>query len=237
MADDTTTLSVLAVAAFLPALIFLLWVRAHERHEREPLRAVLVTFLYGASIGVGIAVLLHVLFEFGFHHSDTPIPVAGPIVGAVIIAPIVEELAKALGLGLARNEMDELEDGIIYGAAIGLGFAATENFVYGITALVEGGFGVALTTIVTRVFSSMLLHASATAIVGFGYGVAVRRGGVSIEVLPHLLIAMLLHAGYNSLVSFDSWFGFFAAVLLVIFVSTAIRRRIRELDALPHQAG
>lgn len=234
MAQDSTTLAILAAAALVPALAFMLWIRAHEKHEREPLRAVLITFLYGGSVGVGVAVLLHVLFEFGFHQTGTPIPISGAILAAVIIAPIVEEIAKGLGLGLVNREMDELEDGIIYGAAIGLGFAATENFVYGLTALAEGGFGSALTTILARVFSSMLLHASTTAIVGFGYGMAVRRGGVAFEAFPHLLGAMLLHAAYNFLVSIGGMIAFIAAVFIVLTTTGALRRRIKDLDALPH---
>ena len=50
---------------------------------------------------------------------------------SVIIAPIIEELSKALGLRLIKNQIFELEDGLIYGAVAGFGFAATENLIYG----------------------------------------------------------------------------------------------------------
>ena len=56
------------------------------------------------------------------------------VVGAVIIAPFVEEFLKALGMMRAgvKEEVDEVEDGLVYGAACGLGFAATENLMYGL---------------------------------------------------------------------------------------------------------
>lgn len=229
-----TQFGLLVALSFLPPLIFMLWLRAHEKNDRQTFRSVFGTFLYGGTVGVAVAVLLHVLFQFGFHQGGTPLPIAGPVLAAVVIAPIVEELAKALGLGLGRKHITELEDGIIYGAAIGLGFAATENMVYGLAALGEGGFGAAVGTIAVRIFSSTLLHATASAIIGFGYGLVVLRGGVALEVLPHYMLAVLLHAAYNFLVGLQVWWGFVAALTLVLMLTGMVRRRISELDALPH---
>ncbi len=235
--SDGQIMTWLVALSFLPPVLFLLWIRAHEKHDREPFRAVLVVFAWGGSAGVAIALLLHTFFEAGFHRVGGPLPAAGistAFLAAVVIAPIVEEFAKALGLGLARRRMVEVEDGIIYGAAVGLGFAATENFVYGLTALAAGGFNEAVLTISVRVFSSMLLHGSASAIIGYGYGLAMRRGGVAFEALPHYIGAVLLHAAYNFLVGTQATWGFVAALLLVAFLTGFWRRRIRELDALPH---
>lgn len=236
MATADTQFGMLVALAFLPPLAFMLWLRAHEKTDREPFRSVLLAFVYGGTVGVAIALLLHVLFQFGFHQGGTPVPISSTILAAVVIAPIVEEVAKAFGLGLHRKHIGELEDGLVYGAAIGLGFAATENMVYGIAALTEGGFGAAVTTISVRVFSSMLLHASASAIVGFGYALAVLRGGVALQVLPFYLVAVVLHAGYNFLVGLQVWWGFVAALALVLLLTGVVRRRIRELDALPHDS-
>lgn len=191
-----------------------------------------MVFVYGASAGVGIAVLLHQAFDFGFQNSGGPLPISSALLGAVIIAPIVEEFAKGAGLGLIRRELDELEDGIIYGIAAGLGFAATENFVYGFAALASGGFQDAVLTIAIRIFSSMLLHASASGLIGFGYGVVTMRGGVALEVLPHYLAAVLLHAGFNLLVSIGAFWGFIAALVLVAGLFGVLRRRVRDLDEL-----
>lgn len=234
--SDGQIMAWLAVLSFLPPVAFLLWIRAHEKTDREPVRAVMLAFTWGGSAGVGIAILLHILFEAGFHQAGGPLPIGltSALLAAVVIAPIVEEFAKGLGLGLVRKEMNELEDGIIYGAGVGLGFAATENFVYGIAALTEGGFDGAVLTISIRVFSSMLLHASASALLGWGYGLAVRRGGVAFEALPHYLGAVLLHAAYNFLVSTQATWGFVAALVLVGLLTGSFRRRIKELDALPH---
>lgn len=191
---------------------------------------VLGAFLYGGSVGVGIAVLLHFLFDFGYQQAGGPIPLSDAFVAAVVFAPLVEEFAKGLGLGGLKGRIQELEDGIIYGAGLGLGFAATENFVYGITALLDGGFGDALVTIVVRIFSSMLLHSSASALVGFGYAMALLRGRSIGSVFPYYVLAVVLHAVYNFLVSTQELIGLLAAVIMVVTVAVGMRRRIEHLD-------
>ena len=53
---------------------------------------------------------------------------------APIFAPIAEEIAKALGVvlifWLLRAEFDNMRDGIVYGALVGLGFNWFEAALY-----------------------------------------------------------------------------------------------------------
>jgi RsiW-degrading membrane proteinase PrsW (M82 family) len=53
-------------------------------------------------------------------------PDATMMLAAPISAPIAEEIAKALGVALIfwllRAEVDNMRDGIIYGALVGVGF-------------------------------------------------------------------------------------------------------------------
>ena len=226
--------AVLGGAAFVPPVIFLLVMRRDELHHREPIRALLSSFLYGATLGVTIALFLNILFDVGFPTGDAAWGLDKVFFATIVAAPFIEEFAKGMGMGLARPRLRELEDGIIYGAAIGLGFAATENFVYGIDAWAEDGLRASLVTIGVRIFSSVLLHAGSTALLGFGYGIVRRRHGVVIEMLPYYLVAVLLHAVYNFLVAYQEWYGLGLAVVMVALVWQMMRRRIRALDALPH---
>src|SRR2546430_12475854 len=61
-------------------------------------------------------------------------PDAGSMLAAPISAPIVEELAKALGVlavfWLLRAEFDNMRDGFVYGALVGLGFTWFEAPLY-----------------------------------------------------------------------------------------------------------
>lgn len=220
---DYATLGTLLALSFLPPIAFALWVRTHERHQREPLGAVLGMFAYGGTLGIAFALVLSLVFGYGLGGS--------PFLGLVVVAPFAEELAKGLGFRFVRRRVREAEDGIIYGAAIGLGFGATENLLYGISSLLDEGLGEAVLTISLRVVSSVLLHAGSTALLGYGYSLVVLRNGSIGLLLPYYLLAVAQHALYNFLVGTQYLVGFAAAVVMVVVVTTLLRRRIRQLDA------
>ncbi len=235
--EPILTWTILVALSLLPPLVFLFWWRARERHEREPVKALLRVFAYGGTIGVVVAVILHIVLEIGYASFSGNEVLGASLLSAVVIAPVVEELSKGLGLPGIKRELNELEDGIVYGAALGLGFAATENFVYGYSALLDAGLEDAIVTIVLRVFSAMLLHAAASALIGFGYGLIVLRNGALPQLLPFYLIAVLLHGVYNFLVGTAIWAGFVIALILVYVVISQLAKRIRELDTLPHEVA
>ncbi|MHB1260936.1 MAG: PrsW family intramembrane metalloprotease [Thermoplasmatota archaeon] len=230
---DGVALGTLLALAFLPPLAFMVWVRNHEKTQREPLGAVLGMFVYGGTLGVIIALV----FIFVLDYSIGIEPGGFTLLSLVVIAPLVEEFAKGSGLGLVRRRIDEIEDGIVYGAAIGLGFAATENLLYGLQALSDSGLEEASLTIAFRVISSVLLHAGSTALLGYGYGLMRLRGRGAVFLLPYYLLAVLQHAIYNFLVGAQLFIGgFFAAVFMVLIVTGLLRRQIRRLDAQPKDA-
>lgn len=228
---DQATLGTILALSFLPPLAFVVWVRNHERHQREPLGAVLGLFAYGGTVGVVIALALTLLFDAGFGASS-----GLNLLSLVVIAPLVEELSKGLGLGLASRRIREVEDGIVYGAAIGLGFGATENLLYGLKALQDTNLEAAAVTIGLRVFSSVLLHAGSCALLGYGYSRMRLSGSPLVVLLPFYLLAVGMHALYNFLVGPQYALGFGAAVLMVLVVTGMLRRQIRRLDARPAAA-
>jgi RsiW-degrading membrane proteinase PrsW (M82 family) len=157
-----------------------------------------------------------------------------PFVAAVVIAPVVEEFTKPLALRLksVRYNLDELEDGLIFGAVAGLGFSATENLLYGYSFLSEG-FVAFLILMAIRSFGGCLLHASATALTGYGYGKTVMKHSSIFGVLPYFALAIFLHGFYNFFVSYELVgvvSGFFLAFLFVIMVITLVRKKIKTLD-------
>jgi RsiW-degrading membrane proteinase PrsW (M82 family) len=157
-----------------------------------------------------------------------------PFLAAVVIAPVIEEFTKPLALRLksVRYNLDELEDGLIYGAVAGLGFSATENLMYGYSSLSEGIVAF-LVLMAIRSFGGCLLHASATALTGYGYGKTVMKHSSLLGVLPYFILAIFLHGSYNFLVSYELVgvaSGLFLAFLFVIIAITMVRKKIRTLD-------
>lgn len=249
MAEAASVLIILLLFAFAPPLLFLGMIRRTERYGQEPLGRVIRTFFWGAVFAVIIAVILSVILITVLDSVDSLNPaltVTDPrielILLAIVIAPFTEEFAKGIGVFLARPMMDEPEDGIVYGAASGLGFAASENLLYGLAALASGGLVVSLIVIGVRSISSALLHASSTAT--FGYGIARNRlWPQRIKILPYYLLAVGMHAGYNALASLGELYtgggpfgemaaliGLLGAIALALVAFTLIRARIRSED-------
>ena len=223
----------LFVFAFLPAAIYVIWIRNTERYNRERWIPIIVCFLWGATVAIVASIILEIVLETSLAISINSNNVLG-LSTAILIAPFAEELVKpfALRTKTVKRELDELEDGLIYGAVAGLGFSATENLFYGYSFLSEGLF-VFLVLIIIRSFGGCLLHASATALTGYGYGKTVINRKSIIRVLPFFILAVLMHAFYNFLVSFDFIgliSGLFMALIFVAISIHLVRNKIRKLD-------
>jgi len=223
---------VLFIMSFLPPILYSIWIRNTEKYHREKWTPIWLSFLWGATIAIIASLILELTFGFIVVSFESGDVVA--IISVVIVAPFVEELTKPLALGLKtiRKELDELEDGFIYGAVAGLGFSATENLFYGIGFLSEG-FLYFLVLISIRSFGACLLHASSTALTGYGVSTAIIKKHSLFRIFPYFLLAIFVHSLYNSLLTFNLvglGLGFFAALALSVFAIQFVRRRIMFLD-------
>ncbi|MDH7507685.1 MAG: PrsW family intramembrane metalloprotease [Candidatus Thermoplasmatota archaeon] len=219
--------------AFLPPIIYSIWIRNTEKYNKEKWRSIFLCFIWGATISILAAFILEYILHFSLTPSIDDQDYLN-LMAVIVIAPFVEELTKPLALRskIIKKEISEPEDGLIYGAVAGLGFSATENLVYGYSFLKEG-FLIFIILISIRSVSACLLHASATAFTGYGYGKTIIKKTSIIRVLPYFLFATFLHSTYNSLLVFDVFglsIGFIASILLSMFTIKIIRRKIRSLD-------
>lgn len=207
-----------SVLAIVPMVVLLGLVWLSDRYDREPLLLVVLTFLWGAigavfialPLNTGFDMLLHAVGPFAGEHQHALTTVVGPAIGA----PLFEEPAKALFLlFIAWNRRPpDMSSGFVYGAAAGLGFAMTENFMY--FSSVVGDPWVFASTVAVRTAYSASLHAMASAVVGaaFGFG-RLRAWWIwALSTVLGLGAAMVLHAMWNGLLVLD---GFTAADLTV----------------------
>ena len=194
------------VAAGMPMIGFLIFMVLMDRYDQEPTWLVSLAFLWGALGAVVIAVVGSLVFM---------VPVAmvasegaADLAGTIVIAPLVEEPAKALGLLLVAlsRHFDNATDGFVYGAAAGLGFGMTENGMYFISAAVEGDVGVWMGTVFVRTVFTAMMHACATSIVGAAIGYAKYRNWlVGVTLVPLALgAAMAVHALWNGPLAVDT---------------------------------
>jgi RsiW-degrading membrane proteinase PrsW (M82 family) len=193
-------LSLLASGVATSLYVWLVWWLDH--YEKEPWWLLALVFLWGAVP----AVVLSLVLEMSF---DIPISVLGrglayEVAGSSLVAPVVEEVTKGLAvfavLFLVRREMDDVLDGIVYGAMTGLGFAFTENLFYFTGSLLEGGWGTWAAVLFMRAVIFGLNHAFFTGFTGGALGYGRLSANPLIQVLAPLLGlggAILFHSIHN----------------------------------------
>jgi protease PrsW len=214
----------LFLLAFVPMLIMLMVLRNTEKIYREKYLFLGIAFLWGALIASSMALVIETMvsaFIMDF------------FLLAVVIAPVVEEFLKPLILRLVKKEIDEVEDGLIFGAVAGLGFAATENLLYGFRSINEG-FVVLFALFYLRTIGAGLMHASSTAFTGYGYSSVLMKKQSVFSVLPYFFLAIFIHIVFNlcavSAIVSHQIFGIVIGVIFSVSLFILMRRKIRSLD-------
>ncbi|CAN5552061.1 hypothetical protein BH24ACT18_BH24ACT18_07640 [soil metagenome] len=221
-------------------VLYLLFVRFIDLYERESLRYVIPVFIWGFAVATTISLVFNTIASITI--SSLVGNQAASFVTAVFVAPPVEETAKGLALLIAfliayaaarRRGLVEFAgvmDGIVYGSAVGFGFAIAEDILYGLQ------FG-SETFVVRRVFGGFA-HAAFASLTGIGIGLIPWVRSPLLKVLLPLVGltgAILLHAAFNFTAT---TFGpvayvvlFFVILLYIVIIMLWLwmeRRVIRE---------
>lgn len=212
-----------AVLAVVPLLGVLWVVRIVDRWEPEPPRLLWLALGWGAVASVVFALGADLVLSIAL---GPPRDAVSSAMASVVQAPLVEEIAKGLGillvLRLGRRFFDGPVDGVVYGAMIGAGFAFTENILYFADSLISGGVAQVTVTFVLRGILSPFAHVMFTAATGFAVGLAVRRGARGGAVFGPwaggLAAAILLHALWNGSAVFTDFFGLYVTLQVPLFV-------------------
>jgi protease PrsW len=160
----------IVAAAIAPALLAL-WLAVAADSRPEPPRVVLTAFVLGALSAVAAAAVELWL------HQHVPIshnPWLAADESALWFAAIPEETVKIsviAAIALRARDFDEPMDGVVYGTAVGLGFAALENLLYVVASGTQWK-----TVAIIRGVLSVPLHGALGAIAG-AYIARARFGG------------------------------------------------------------
>ena len=197
-----------AACALLPFALSFAWlafVRRFDRARPEPIWLVVATFALG-----GLSVIPAGLAEMACA-AATPwldpsvmtlggqawaLPIA--ILVFTLVVGVAEEGSKFLGawsLARHRREFDEPIDGIIYGCAAALGFAAVENIKYFAVGRMSG------VVIAVRAFVTVPAHLFFGAI--WGYALGRQLVSRKTSVLAFFALAALAHGAFDALLSTD----------------------------------
>ncbi len=206
--NEFIVLLLIILLSFVPAISYLAWVRKTERYSQEAWSPLLKAFIFGALISTFVSAILEEVFYGLFSEVVQPdigalpkSPTFAFLVLAIVIAPIIEEGFKGVGVYWTRQSFRYVADGLVFGASVGFGFGFVENTLYGLSAFDQYGIASAILTLLIRAVSSVLLHGSATAMTGYGVAENSLRSGRGHILAGYYFLAVLMHASFNTLAS------------------------------------
>ena len=222
-------LALAALPVFVVVAAFL-WL---DRYEAEPTSLLLFAFGWGAAVATLVALVLNSASVVALQNAGGDVDLA-----SVLVAPVVEESVKGLGIVAVllarRREFDGVVDGIVYAGMVGIGFAFVENVLYLGRAFGEdGGEGVATVFVLRGVFAPFA-HSMFTMAIGVGLGIAAtRKGSWVVAPLAGWVVAVLVHGAWNfsaisGLQGFVAGYLFLQLPFFAVAVTLAVMARRRE---------
>jgi protease PrsW len=231
-------LGVLPIPLLVALILYL------DRLEPEP-RALLAA-IFGA--GAGIAVITALLGR-ALHtgvittpdlepHASVAVAVSvGAAIGGALVAETLNGLVLLALLASRRTEIDGVEDGVVYGSMVGLGFALVAN-VYAYALAWNSGAGALAEEFARRGIFGPVFQALFTSLMGLGVAYAAARpaaSGRNLAIVVGWVAAVALGALWNHSVG-EGGAGLQATYVILIGVLAAIvvvviadRRRVIRL--------
>ncbi|MBI2339436.1 MAG: PrsW family intramembrane metalloprotease [Deltaproteobacteria bacterium] len=192
------------LASLLPITVYILFLRWLDRYEREPFGHILVVFFLGATFSVGFSYAANTIVGVIGHAMMTESGSAYFLAG--LVAPVVEETNKGIIVVLfawLSREFDNLTDGLLYGAVVGLGFAFSENVMYFVRTYHESGQFAWIRNMYVRGFFTAGVHSAATGVFG-GCLAYTRFSRWSDRLLAAMMgwgLAVMIHSFWNSVLT------------------------------------
>ncbi|MBI5931077.1 MAG: PrsW family intramembrane metalloprotease [Chloroflexi bacterium] len=227
-----STLIAYLIAIAIPTLTIYLFY-AFDLYGTGRISTVLVSFGWGVVGAFGIANLTYRLLLGGIEFTQL----------TTLFAPTLEEMLKSFVLIylVFQPRFRYIVDGTIYGIAVGIGFAMSETaFIY----LPDAG-NAALSTAISRVLSTSLMHATASAMVGIMFGRYRRATSQNKRLFPFmgLVLAILVHTIYNVgltqiedysagrfLLLFAITLGFSGSALIALVMNQGLQEEKRRFE-------
>jgi RsiW-degrading membrane proteinase PrsW (M82 family) len=215
---DALSLFALALA---PGAAIMLYIYLRDKHEREPLGLLMISFLYG---GLSTVLTLVISWPVNAFLLTKETDVVQQFWNAFFKVALVEEFSKFVFVRFIlfyNRNFNEPFDGIVYAVMVGMGFATLENVLY--------VYQYGLATGIMRMFTAVPAHATFAILMGFFIGKAkFTHRRVFYFSTAGLVTASIFHGSYDYFlfISFipGIWIG---AVVSLIIGFTLSRKAIR----------
>jgi len=216
------------ITVIFPVLFWFRFFSWHDRAEPEPKRLLITTFLLGIGVAVfATAVEITIFSVFLPEQYKTTLQVnveesvsviSFGVVLSYFLPGVIEEILKFLALKefvYSKTDFNQIADGVFYAVTIALGFSFLENSLYFYQLYSNFSTNVFIVTSVMRGIATMLLHVTASGIVGYAAGkMKFSKEHSKATVLRFLLLAIFIHGLFNIFLLFQS--GALLALLLAL---------------------
>ncbi|NND77738.1 MAG: PrsW family intramembrane metalloprotease [Flavobacteriales bacterium] len=212
-----------------PAATIGLYVYFSDKHEKEPILLYVAAYFAGVISTLPAGYLNFygesaVQYLFSIVDFGTIEIFIEKAIFAFCIVGAGEELMKFLALRIGsypRKSFNEPYDGIVYGAAVALGFASLENLFY----VFEGG----VDTAIARMFTAVPMHACAGIIMGYYIGKAKFSNKPIRELLKGWIYAAFLHGLYDYFLFLNEMPILAIGAVLSLFISIRLARNAMKI--------
>lgn len=208
--------------ALAPGAAIMLYIYLRDKHEREPISLLLISFLYG---GLSTIVTLFISWPVNALILLKDDDVVHQFFNAFFKVALIEEFSKFIFVRFIlfnNKHFNEPFDGIVYAVMVSMGFATLENIVY----VFQYGF----TTGLLRMFTAVPAHAAFGILMGFFLGKAkfTHRNGMLYSVIA-LVVPAIFHGSYDYF-----WFisfvpGIWTGAILSLVISFVLSRKAIRL--------
>jgi protease PrsW len=212
--------------ALAPGAAIILYIYLKDKHEREPLSLLLMSFIYGVfSILVTLVISWPVNALFVLRADD----VVDEFYSAFFKVALVEELSKFLFVRFIlfpNKNFNEPFDGIVYAVMVSMGFATLENVLY----VFQYGYD----TAILRMFTAVPAHATFGVLMGFFLGKAKFSHTQKVfYMLTALFTATFFHGAYDYFWFIAEvkgiWAGIWMGAILALVVALILSRNAIRL--------
>lgn len=215
----------LLALALAPGAAIALYIYLKDKHEREPLGLLLLSFFYGA-LSVIVTLLISMPLELILINKQSA---AELFADAFFKVALVEEFSKFIFIRfiLFRNKnFNEPFDGIVYAAMVGMGFATLENILY------VYQFGIP--TGIMRMFTAVPAHACFAILMGYYLG---RAKFTHQRNLYYSLLALISATVFHGLYDYFLFITFVPGIWIGAAISLIVMLILSRKAIKIHQAA
>jgi RsiW-degrading membrane proteinase PrsW (M82 family) len=216
---DVLSLFALAIA---PGAAIMLYIYLKDKHEREPLGLLIISFLYG---GLSTMLTLFISWPVNALILTKEDDVVHQFVNALFKVALVEEFSKFFFVRFIlfyNRNFNEPFDGIVYAVMVSMGFATLENVLY----VYQYGY----TTGIMRMFTAVPAHATFAILMGYFLGKAkfTHRKAFYYSVIA-LLMAAVFHGAYDYFIFISYLPGLWTGAIISLVICLLLSRKAIRL--------